>query len=80
MISFSRGYKKSALPSVSPYSFPCAGLGRPRVWVMLPVLDFLSPPEGGVGTGGITMPGRVQKLCRCGAWGPGLVMGLVIMG
>jgi len=32
-----------------------------------------------VGSGGVLIPGGVQKLCRCGTWGHGLA-GMVVLG
>jgi len=31
------------------------------------------------GSGGVPIPGGVQKTCRCGTWGHGLV-GMVVLG
>lgn len=28
------------------------------------------------GSGGVTIHGRILKMCRCGTWGHGLLMGL----
>lgn len=32
--------------------------------------------QAALGSGGVTVPGRVQNTCKCGTWGHGLVLAL----